>query len=344
MNRSDLQGYLGNANIQAFIKVIRTGEGTIGEDGYRKMFGGELFDSFADHPRRKITKKLGGKPITSSAAGVGQFLMATWDGLVSQYHFPDFSPACQNEGIVALIARRLALNNVVNGEIVEAIRKCNKEWASLPESPYGQPVMTMEKAVKIYVSEGGTIIEKEKEMFPFIAAALPALLSAAPDLIRVFGDSPIAERNAKAAEKVVEIAKTVTGSTSSEEAVNKIEADPAMAAAFREQARKDFLEIEAMADKRVESARQFNKDEAPIFKGKYANVKFVHILSLLVVLGALLGIGYILVNSTETTERAMALQALLLVGFAGVMAYWTGSSSGSDKKTELLDKQNQAGE
>ena len=83
---------LDNPNVRAFLRMLRHGEGTAGEDGYRVMFGGGLFDSFADHPRQAITRKLGGKPITSTAAGAYQFLARSWDGLVKQYGFADFSP------------------------------------------------------------------------------------------------------------------------------------------------------------------------------------------------------------------------------------------------------------
>jgi hypothetical protein len=73
------------------------------------MFGGGLFDSFADHPRQAITRSLGGKPITSTASGAYQFLSRTWDGLVKQYGFTDFSPKNQDLGAVALVAGRGAL-------------------------------------------------------------------------------------------------------------------------------------------------------------------------------------------------------------------------------------------
>lgn len=172
-----------------------------------------------------------------------------------------------------------------------------------------------------------------KPMLPaFIAAALPTLLNAAPDLIRVFGKGEQSEKNAQAAAKVVEIAKVVTGETTAEGAVAKIQADPAMSDAFSAEARAQFLEIEAMAEKRIAAAREFNKSDEPMF----GRVKFVHILSLMVACAALAGIGYILTTSTDPTERSMALQTLLIGGFSGVLAYWIGSSQGSDKKTDLM--------
>ena len=179
-------------------------------------------------------------------------------------------------------------------------------------------------------------LPEEKPMLPFIMAALPSLLSAAPDLIRIFGNSPQADKNAAAAEKVVEIAKQVTNTTSGEEAVAAIQADPAVAAAFREQARKDFLAIEDLADKRVEAARVYNAGETPLI----GNWKFVHLLAAFVVLASAIAIGYILYASEDATERTMALQTLLMVGFVGTLQYFMGSSSESAKKTDLLNKDN----
>ena len=36
-----------------------------------------------------------------------------------------------------------------------AIRKTNKEWASLPGSPYGQPTLSMARAKQVLLAYGG---------------------------------------------------------------------------------------------------------------------------------------------------------------------------------------------
>ena len=41
------------------------------------------------------------------------------------------------------------------GRIEAAIAKCNREWASLPGSPYGQPTRTMAQALATYDAAGG---------------------------------------------------------------------------------------------------------------------------------------------------------------------------------------------
>jgi len=153
MNRADLKEALTDANVQAMLRVIRAGEGTSDEDGYRRMFTGPLFDSFAAHPN--IVHASGS--LKSTAAGAYQFLHSTWAELVHQYGFQDFSPPCQDEGAVALIFRRHALDDVKAGDLDTAIAKCNREWASLPGSPYGQPVRTLAQATQVFTEHGGVL-------------------------------------------------------------------------------------------------------------------------------------------------------------------------------------------
>ena len=153
LTRQNLQDALKSDNVVAFLKMIRVGEGTSDVLGYNRIFGGAHFNSLADHPRIFVPF---GKS-KSSAAGAYQFLARTWDGLVKQYGFPDFSQECQDEGAVALIAGRNALDDVIAGRFNDAVRKCNREWASLPGSPYGQPTTKIEKARELYIDYGGVI-------------------------------------------------------------------------------------------------------------------------------------------------------------------------------------------
>ncbi|MBK6786390.1 MAG: glycoside hydrolase family 104 protein [Betaproteobacteria bacterium] len=142
--------------MKAFLRVIRAGEGTPDEDGYRRHFGGELFTDFSAHPKRSITKMLGDKPITSTAAGAYQFLSRTWSECQAALNLPDFSPASQDLAAVFLIARRKALEHVLAGRLEQAIAACAQEWASLPGSPYGQPTKTLAQCHAVYKQHGGT--------------------------------------------------------------------------------------------------------------------------------------------------------------------------------------------
>jgi len=142
-------------NVQAFLAMIRVGEGTAGAEGYRTLFGGELFWTYADHPRKLVTRLAGDRMITSSAAGAYQILEGTWNDVAPRLELPDFSPQSQDVAAVALIRRRGALADVREGRFEDAVAKCAKEWASLPGSPYGQPTITLARARDVYAAWGG---------------------------------------------------------------------------------------------------------------------------------------------------------------------------------------------
>lgn len=142
--------------IRAFLSLIRVGEGTLGEKGYETLFGGESFiedygKTYSDHPNVKIEK---GKYI-STAAGAYQILKLNWDEYSNKrekYDIQDFSPESQDKFALMLITdKRKAYNDIINGDLLSAIRKTNREWASLPGSPYGQPTESFESAISNYL-------------------------------------------------------------------------------------------------------------------------------------------------------------------------------------------------
>ena len=138
-------------NARAYLTVIRKGEGTLGEKGYSTLFGGGQFEGFEDHPNKTV--KRGG--YSSSAAGAYQILKGTWNSqnataAKKKLGISDFSPESQDKFALWLIANRKALDEVLKGDLEGAVRGTNKEWASLPESPYGQPVQTMEGAKNVF--------------------------------------------------------------------------------------------------------------------------------------------------------------------------------------------------
>lgn len=157
------------ARIRAFLRLIRVGEGTVGTDAYDRLFGGQSFikdfgRNYNDHPRILITKSnKAGKEYKSSATGAYQIMQYVWDDpaiikLRETHKITDISPKMQDRYAIAIIKdRRNALLDIMNGEIEIAIGKCNKEWASLPGSPYGQPTLTLEEEKKHF----GIILTEE---------------------------------------------------------------------------------------------------------------------------------------------------------------------------------------
>jgi lysozyme len=143
-------------NERAFLDMLAYSEGTSGPNGYRTLFGGTLFESFADHPRKffSFTDKVG-KTNRTSAAGRYQFLMRTWDELKASLKLPDFGPASQDRAALELIRRRGALADVRAGRIQMAITKCAPIWASLPGAGYNQPERKLSSLLNTFAQSGG---------------------------------------------------------------------------------------------------------------------------------------------------------------------------------------------
>ncbi|MGA5656231.1 glycoside hydrolase family 104 protein [Rahnella contaminans] len=156
---------LEEARVRAFLRMIRMCEGTVGEAGYERLFGGESFikdyhKTFSDHPRIKIKRtNKAGKTYVSSAAGAYQIMGYTWDDPATiswkkQYNVVDFSPASQDRMCIVILKEKVlndALDMIVKGEITKAITEsCSYEWASLPPSRHGQPMISLEKCLSTY--------------------------------------------------------------------------------------------------------------------------------------------------------------------------------------------------
>ena len=318
------QTALQSQNLKAFLHVIRVGEGTADEDGYRRHYGGTHFESFADHPKKVIKA---GK-WTSSAAGAYQFLTKTWAECKAALNLPDFSPASHDLAAVFLIDRRRALNDVLAGRIKRAIELCAKEWASLPGSPYGQPTKTMAQALAAYEQAGG--VYTEVPVTPFIAAAIPALVQAAPALIRIFGDSPTSEKNAKAAELVADLAVAATGAQNTQEAVEQIQSDPEASKAFQQAVQDEWYSLQEVGGG-VQAAREANKSQPPPARNLALWVTALLLpLVYMTVAAVLFGGGW------SSDVKAMVVAAVVTGALGGITAYWLGTSASSSKKTDLL--------
>lgn len=149
---------LSDARVRAFMRMLRVGEGTIGDKGYETLFSGKSFISdyerdFSVHPRIKIKS---GR-LVSSAAGAYQVMGYTWDdpSMVSarnEYKVKDFTPLSQDTFCLILFKKKRAgtLDEIRQGKIKDALDKLSYEWASLPPGRYGQPSKTMSEALSIF--------------------------------------------------------------------------------------------------------------------------------------------------------------------------------------------------
>lgn len=329
-------------NVQAFLAMLRYGEGTSGEDGYRTMFTGKLFSSFDKHPNQL---NVAGS-LKSTAAGAYQFLFSTWDGLVKQYGFKDFSPESQTLGAIALILGRKALDDVIAGRFEDAVKKCALEWASLPGSPYGQPVISMKKARSLYEAAGGkygpssetklppvedrSTYPQETTMSPFVIPAFTAILEAIPKLGAIFSSgSQVAERNVAAAEAVVNIAKTAISATNEQDLVEKLQSDPSAVTAVQQAVEQNWFEIHQKAEESRAAAREFVTEyvQAKDVRTVLGNLTFPELLTMVFVIISAIGAGIVLLQGDYSAEiKGSVITLMLVAGYTGVREFWFGSS------------------
>jgi GH24 family phage-related lysozyme (muramidase) len=184
--------------------------------------------------------------------------------------------------------------------------------------------------------------EPEKKMLPaipLITALLPTLIDAIPRLTSIFKPgSPVAERNVKAASAVFEIAKEALGAANEQEVAERVQSDPAAAAAVAKAVESQWFAISEAGGGGIEGAR---KSDAAFSSGE---ARFWHSPAFWITM-ALLPLVYIALYATLFREgfsndiKAMVLGAIfggLLTG--GITAFWFGTSASSQRKTELLSK------
>lgn len=158
INSETIAGTRAAANERAFLDMIAYAEGTSGNNGYRTMFGGGLFNSYADHPRvRHQFKNLAGETLYTTAAGRYQFLARTWDELRADLGLVDFGPASQDRAALELIRQRGALADVRAGRVAAAVAKVAPIWASMPGAGYSQPERKLASLTQAYQSAGGIL-------------------------------------------------------------------------------------------------------------------------------------------------------------------------------------------
>lgn len=163
MIRLNYPSLLQSQNLRALLRVIREGESSQDDTlAFRMRYGGagqapKYFESFDAHPRifeRTPTGEL------SSAAGAFQHTWTTWSTVCMEKYGlgPHFTPYEQECAAVALIHHRGALDAIIEGNFVQAVVLCSKEWASLPGSPLrdGGGKMTWDRVRAVYAKYGGS--------------------------------------------------------------------------------------------------------------------------------------------------------------------------------------------
>jgi muramidase (phage lysozyme) len=147
------------ARVRAYMRMLRVGEGTVGDIGYTTRFGG-TFSDMSTHPQ--IIEHRG--KYYSSAAGAYQIMGYNYKWLngeqldennmptgvyeayhdyIKKYKIPDYSQISQDKLCIIIMKhkRNGILDLIIKDKIEEATEIYGSyEWASLPPGRYGQPV------------------------------------------------------------------------------------------------------------------------------------------------------------------------------------------------------------
>ena len=346
----DLRSALAHPNMRAFLHVIRAGETGHGDDAYRALFGGEFIIDLARHPNRVVTRGA----LSSTAAGAYQFLHRTWRECADALALPDFSPASQDLATVFLIRRHGALPDVLAGRVVAAITKCNREWASLPGSPYGQPTRTLSQALATYAQYGGQLAGPEVAQQPaapspplqtppppapkeqsmplpaILAAVLPTIIESIPKLGKLFGSgSEVAERNVAAAAMAVQVVQDAVGATNAQEASEIIKSDPVKLQAAQQAVAAHWLDLTEAGGDGIAGARKADQQARDSGTSWYRSPSFAMALLLMLPLYVIVLslIGLIGTATWSDDVRAGLAGSIVSAILGGVIGYYFGQTT-----------------
>lgn len=173
---------------------------------------------------------------------------------------------------------------------------------------------------------------KDESMDPFTITAVTSLIKEVPDLIRIFGkDGENTERNAQVAEKVVDIAKAITGEPTAQGAVQAVQADPEVRQAVQKSIRESWMELTEVGGG-VNEARKF---AVSIQNSPYAHVVAVVSYAGLGLIGfanlvVFLALGIAIVTDHKSIDQMFQMASTLVQADIGasliVFGFWLGSS------------------
>ena len=139
-----------NCSTRALMSTIAHAEGT--KTLYNISFTYKSFSSYQDHPRRIYCTQ--NRALCSDAAGRYQFLSKTWDDIRRNIRLDSFAPYFQDKAGVYLTEVRRGVRNhslrLNKSQFSNVMYKLRYEWASLPYSPYGQPVHSLDGLWRVY--------------------------------------------------------------------------------------------------------------------------------------------------------------------------------------------------
>jgi lysozyme len=168
-------------------------------------------------------------------------------------------------------------------------------------------------------------IHTDKPMAPIVAALLPSLISAIPEIAKLFGSGPKTDKTAAIAQKVAETVIAATGATNLQAAVETVQADPQMRKQATEAVQAIWYELQEIGGG-IGAAREFSVRAAAESAAFYKMPAFWISLALLPLL---YGTVYAVLTGAEgfTNELRAAIASSVVTGVLGAVAgFWLGSS------------------
>lgn len=295
-----------------------------GRDNYRRC-GAALGLDLIAHPELLEEPKW-------AAMSAGWFWQS--NGLTKLAEGPDALERCTrriNGGLNGLDSRRRyyerALLAVQASASASAVSTLTEDEPSAPAPDSAPPAPIVESTPAW-----------EAPMGPFVAAALPALIQSIPELIRSFGsDGKVTERNAKAAEAVLQVVQTATGTQNAQAAVEAVQNDPAarMAAAQALEA-EHWFELTEAGGGGVEGARQYSAQLAASGDRVWNIPAFWITLALLPLLYGTVWLVLTGPDGSFSGELRAAIASSVVTGvLGGVIGYWLGLKFSSPRGTVM---------
>jgi hypothetical protein len=168
-------------------------------------------------------------------------------------------------------------------------------------------------------------IHTDKTMAPIVAALMPSLISAIPEIAKLFGSGPRTDKTAAIAQKVAETVIAATNAPNLQAAVETVQADPQMRAQATEAVQAIWYELQEIGGG-ISAAREFSARTAA------DGASFIRMPAFwisLALLPLLYGTVYAVLTGGDgfTSELRAAIASSVVTGVLGAVAgFWLGSS------------------
>ena len=168
-------------------------------------------------------------------------------------------------------------------------------------------------------------IHVEQPMAPIVAALMPTLISAIPEIAKLFGSGPKTDKTAAIAQKVAETVIAATGASNLQAAVETVQADPQMRKQATEAVQAIWYELQEIGGG-ISAAREFSA------KAAADGTSFVRMPAFwisIALLPLLYGTVYAVLTGGDgfTSELRAAIASSVVTGVLGAVAgFWLGSS------------------